>query len=99
MGGIAFEMMRRAPDRVEHLAFLDTSALSDIPEQTERRLKLIAMAKSGEFNSVCDTLMAIIRASPRCDILRSHGKLIEPPHTSSIRLQWSLAQWTLKLTA
>ena len=72
MGGIAFEMMRRAPDRVEHLAFLDTLALSDIPEQTERRLKLIAMAKSGEFNSVCDTLMAIIRASPRCDILRSH---------------------------
>ena len=65
MGGIAFEMMRRAPDRVEHLAsnasLSLTSALSDIPEQTERRLKLIAMTKSGEFNSVCDTLMAIIR--------------------------------------
>ena len=73
MGGyIAFEMVRQAPDRIERLALLDTSALSDTPEQTERRLKLIAMAKSGEFNSVCDTLMAIIRASPRCDILRSH---------------------------
>ena len=65
MGGyIAFEMVRQAPDRIERLALLNTSALSDIPEQTERRLKLIAMAKSGEFNSVCDTLMAIIRASP-----------------------------------
>jgi pimeloyl-ACP methyl ester carboxylesterase len=31
-------------------------ALSDTPEQTERRLKLIAMAQSGEFKSVCDTL-------------------------------------------
>ena len=30
MGGyIAFEMMRQEPDRIERLAFLDTSALSD----------------------------------------------------------------------
>jgi pimeloyl-ACP methyl ester carboxylesterase len=57
MGGyIAFEMMRQAPDRVDRLALLDTTAFSDTPEQTERRLKLIAMAQSGEFNSVCDTL-------------------------------------------
>jgi pimeloyl-ACP methyl ester carboxylesterase len=36
MGGyIAFEMMRRAPDRVERL---DTSAPSDTPEQTVRVL-------------------------------------------------------------
>ena len=57
MGGyIAFEIMRQAPDRVERLAFLDTSAVSDTPEQTERRLKLIAMAQSGEFKSVRDTL-------------------------------------------
>ncbi|HXW70930.1 MAG TPA: alpha/beta fold hydrolase [Methylocella sp.] len=57
MGGyIAFEMMRQAPDRVERLALLDTTALSDTPQQTERRLKLIAMAQSGEFIAVCDTL-------------------------------------------
>jgi pimeloyl-ACP methyl ester carboxylesterase len=55
-GSIAFEMMRQAPDRIERLALLDTSALSDTPEQTERRLKLIAMAQSGEFKSVRDTL-------------------------------------------
>src|ERR1700731_149176 len=28
-GAIAFEMMRQAPDRIERLALLDTSALSD----------------------------------------------------------------------
>jgi pimeloyl-ACP methyl ester carboxylesterase len=57
MGGyIAFEMMRQAPDRIERLALLDTSALSDTPEQTEWRLKLIAMAQGGEFKSVRDTL-------------------------------------------
>jgi pimeloyl-ACP methyl ester carboxylesterase len=46
-GSIAFEMMRQAPDRIERLALLDTSALSDTPEQTEWRLQLIAMAQTG----------------------------------------------------
>jgi pimeloyl-ACP methyl ester carboxylesterase len=42
MGGyIAFEMVRQAPDRIERLALLDTSALSGTPEQTQRRLKLL----------------------------------------------------------
>src|SRR5580692_1657241 len=57
MGGyIAFEMVRQEPDRIERLALPDTSALADTPEQTERRLMLIAMAQSGEFKSVRDTL-------------------------------------------
>jgi pimeloyl-ACP methyl ester carboxylesterase len=47
MGGyIAFEVMRQAPDRVERLALLDTSALPDTPEQSERRLTLTALAAS-----------------------------------------------------
>jgi pimeloyl-ACP methyl ester carboxylesterase len=38
MGGyIAFAMMRQAPDRVELLALLDTSALSDTANGVERR--------------------------------------------------------------
>jgi pimeloyl-ACP methyl ester carboxylesterase len=57
MGGcIAFEMVCQAPNRIERLALLDTSALLDTLEQTKRRLKLIAMAQAGEFKSVCDTL-------------------------------------------
>jgi hypothetical protein len=36
-------MVRQAPDRIERLALLDTSALSDTPEQTERRLKRSAI--------------------------------------------------------
>jgi pimeloyl-ACP methyl ester carboxylesterase len=61
MGGyIAFEMMRQAPGHVERLALLGTTALSDTAEQTERRLKLIALARAGEFNSVCDTLWPLL---------------------------------------
>ena len=61
MGGyIALEVMRQAPDRVERLALLDTSTLPDTPEQSERRLTLIAMAQSGEFKSVRDTLWPLL---------------------------------------
>ena len=35
-GYIALEVMRQAPDRVERLALLDTSALPDTPEQSEQ---------------------------------------------------------------
>jgi pimeloyl-ACP methyl ester carboxylesterase len=66
-GAIAFEMVRQAPDRIERLALLDTSALSDTPEQTERRLKLIAMAQTGEFKSVRDTLWPLFVHPARYD--------------------------------
>ena len=46
-GSIAFEMMRQAPDRIQRLALVDTSALPDTPEQSAWRLQLIAMAQTG----------------------------------------------------
>lgn len=46
MGGyIALEVMRQAPDRVEKLALLDTSARPDTEEQTELRLALVEKAR------------------------------------------------------
>lgn len=58
MGGIiAHEIMRKAPERVEKLALLDTNARADTPEQTERREGLLAMADRGEFSSVTMTLI------------------------------------------
>lgn len=45
MGGyVAMEIMRRAPGRVERLALLDTSARPDLPEQSENRRRLVALA-------------------------------------------------------
>jgi pimeloyl-ACP methyl ester carboxylesterase len=66
-GAVAFEMVRQAPDRIERLALLDTSALSDTPEQTERRLKLIAMAQTGEFKLVRETLWLLFVHPARHD--------------------------------
>lgn len=52
LGGIvAQEVMRRAPERVTHLALLDTTMLPDTPERRQERELLIAQAtKPGRFH-------------------------------------------------
>ena len=58
MGGyVALEVVRQAPDRVEALALLDTSARADTPEQTGARLALIELAREGRFEDVWRTLL------------------------------------------
>src|SRR5262245_2965535 len=53
MGGfIALTIMRHAPERVQKLALLDTSARPETPEQTARRKPQIALAESGRFTEV-----------------------------------------------
>jgi pimeloyl-ACP methyl ester carboxylesterase len=42
------EVMRQAPERVERLALLDTSAKPDTPERTEGRRELVARARESE---------------------------------------------------
>jgi pimeloyl-ACP methyl ester carboxylesterase len=58
MGGyVALEMVRQAPSRITVLALLDTSARSDTPEQTTRRLALIDLAQANGMKSVIDELL------------------------------------------
>src|SRR3984893_7694100 len=67
MGGyIAFEMCARRPTALSGSAGY-FGALPDTPEQTERRLKLIAMAQAGEFKSVRDTLWPLFVHPARHD--------------------------------
>ena len=55
MGGyVAFEVLRQAPERVARLALLDTSARPDTPEQTQRRLGQIELARGGRFGEIAD---------------------------------------------
>lgn len=61
MGGyIAFEILRQAQDRVGSVALLDTSSRPETPPATERRLTLIALAESGRFSEVNDTLYPLL---------------------------------------
>jgi len=57
MGGyIAFEIVRRAPERVARLALLDTSAWPDTAEQSAARRAHMALASQGRFAEVVDAL-------------------------------------------
>ncbi|MBP0492390.1 alpha/beta fold hydrolase [Pararoseomonas indoligenes] len=58
MGGyVAFEVMRRAPERVERLALLDTSARPDTPEQSRQRRGLMSLTRTGQFRGVTPRLI------------------------------------------
>ncbi len=53
MGGyIALTILSQAPERVQRLALLDTSARPETPEQTARRRPQIALAEAGRFAEV-----------------------------------------------
>ncbi|RDV05582.1 alpha/beta fold hydrolase [Undibacter mobilis] len=57
MGGyIAFAMMRLAPERIDRLALLDTSARPDTEEGKAGREKFIRMAQDGKLMEIVDTL-------------------------------------------
>lgn len=58
MGGyVAFEIMRRAGERVDRLALIDTQAPPDPPETTARRRGFIEQTRIGRFHGVHPTLL------------------------------------------
>jgi len=58
MGGyVAFEVFRQARERVERIAFLDTSARADTGEKRSQREDLINLARRGNFKGVSPKLM------------------------------------------
>jgi pimeloyl-ACP methyl ester carboxylesterase len=68
MGGyLAFEIMRREPQRVTRLALLDTSARPDTPEQTQSRRALMALAGAGRLDEVVDHLLPLFVHPDRLD--------------------------------
>ncbi len=61
MGGfVAFEVMRRAPERVARLALISTLASADGPAQTVRRQGYIDLVESGRFDQVVEERIPIL---------------------------------------
>lgn len=61
MGGyISFEIMRQAPERVERLALLDTTAAKDAPEGRARREATMERVRAGDYEGVIETLYALL---------------------------------------
>lgn len=59
MGGyIVLEMMRQAPERITHLAIMDSRAVADTPEDYQRRLDFIRLVEQGSaFKGVTRSLL------------------------------------------
>jgi pimeloyl-ACP methyl ester carboxylesterase len=68
MGGyVALEVIRAAPERISHLALLDTSARPDSPEQTDARYELMKLARTGHFGEVPRELLPRLVHPERMD--------------------------------
>lgn len=66
MGGfVAFEVMRRAPERVAALALLATLAPADGPAQTARREGYIRLVEDGRFDAVAEERIPMLVAPAR----------------------------------
>ena len=61
MGGyVCFEVLRRAPQRVERLALMDTQAVPDTPQATARRKGFVEQSRLGRFHGVQPSLLPSI---------------------------------------
>lgn len=68
MGGyVALELLRQAPDRIERLALIDTSAQADSAAQRARRQALIAQSAVGAFKGVTARLLPLLVHPSRLD--------------------------------
>lgn len=68
MGGfIAFEVMRRQPQRVLSLVLIATLAVNDGPAQTARRQGYIRLVEAGRFDEVAEERLPILLPPGRRD--------------------------------
>jgi pimeloyl-ACP methyl ester carboxylesterase len=68
MGGyVAQEIMRLAPERVERLALLDTSANAETPDSKKKRLSFIAQLGIGDFRGITGKLLPYLIHPDRLD--------------------------------
>ena len=68
MGGyVAFEIFRRAPERVERIALIDTQAAPDSPETAARRRGFIEQTRIGRFHGIHPTLLPQLVHPSRVD--------------------------------
>ncbi len=62
MGGyVVLEIMRQAPERVTHLAIMDSRAVADTPEDRQKRIDFMKLVEQGSaFKGVTRSLLPIL---------------------------------------
>lgn len=83
MGGyLAFEILRRAPERVRRLALIDTRATPDSPAALARRRELLDMTAQEPFRAVTNRLLPLYLHASRL----AEEALTEAIHAMAERL-------------
>lgn len=79
MGGIvALEIWRRAPDRVTHLALLDTTPHPDTPQRREQRLQQILRVEAGCLRELLmDSMLPLYLARCNSSNASLHNSVLE----------------------
>lgn len=78
MGGyVALEIMRLAPERVEQLVLIATSARPDTPAQRAHRQGLLRLAEKGRFQGVTPRLLPSILHKDHVDKPEAGGLVME----------------------
>lgn len=83
-GSAALAIVRLAPERVERLALLDTSARADSPENTKQRQGFIEQLELGDFRGVTSRLLPLLVHEDRLSddgliaVIQSSAKNVGP---------------------
>lgn len=68
MGGrVAMELLRRAPERIEHIVMMDMGVHPVAPGETERNQRLLELAAAGGLEAVADSWIPYMIHADRCN--------------------------------
>ncbi len=68
MGGrVAMELLRRAPERIEHFVVMDMGVHAVTPGETERNQRLLKLAAMGGLEAVADSWIPYMIHTDRCN--------------------------------
>ncbi|OWU85110.1 alpha/beta hydrolase [Oceanicola sp. 22II-s10i] len=76
-GGVAMEILRRAPERVQRLALISTSPLADTPQQAADRETVIVKARSGQLEEALKAVMPVDVLAPGPGRLGIQARYVE----------------------
>ncbi len=78
MGGyVAMEAMRQAPERIERLCLLDTSARPDTEQQTAFRRQMLEQVKLGRFKGVTQRMLPLFLHPRRLEDQAMTGAIMD----------------------
>ncbi len=94
MGGyLSFEILRQAPERVERLALLDTSARGDLIEKADQRRAAIRLAEAGKFEQVCRATLDLSIAKSRRNDFELKREITD------MAMDMGVDKWVLQMNA